>query len=144
MSVDDYKNLWDGSEPGWVLEYTDHTVWSIVFLFGENGPSQSEIIRLHKLIPELQDKSLAEVCRILKNQASYRTQEEYGNIEASRIKDNALDLGLNLEMEARQAGGCLPVFKDNTALIIEDEELLKAVAEKMIESGIEVIDINID
>ena len=144
MSIEDYKYLWDGSEPGWVLQHHDQTDWYLLFEFSNGSPSKEEIAKMHKCVPELRKEKLPHVYRVLKGVSSFRTSEPVGNIEARDIHRTALDQGLKVEMEADPKSSYLPIYKDKQALLIEDGDLSQQIAKKMIEAGVPVIEVHAD
>lgn len=144
MSIEEFKYLWDGSETGWFLQHTDHVIWHLIFYFEKTGPSKQELSKLHKIVPELKSLKITSIYNNLKGHSIYRTQETYGNIESRRLFEKASALGLNVDLECKQIGGYLPISKDNFALIIEDDNLANRVIEKMIEAGVEIIEIHVD
>ena len=144
MSIDDYKYLWDGSQPGWELQRIDKIIWRVVFKFGESGPSKKEIVDLHKLLPEFKSKSVTEVYKILYDQSFYQLQDMLGNIEARSIYEEASKLGIMVEIESIDDSDYLVVFKDDHALIIDDNELYKLVVQKMIDKNVKVNIVHID
>jgi hypothetical protein len=144
MSIEEFKYLWDGSEPKWLLQHTDHVVCHLKILFGEKGPSKEEILKLYRIVPELKSDKLTSVYKKLKGHSTYRTQESYGNIESRSLYTQASTIGLNVELESEQIGGYLPISKNNFALIMEDDNLAKRIVEKMMESGAEIVEVHID
>ena len=109
MTLDEYRHLWDGSEPGWTLHRFDRTVWRITFSFASNGPSQSDIIALRKLLASLCSKPISQVLAQLRGQAAYELPNELGNIEMRNLMDTARELGLQPNAESIDRGGYLPV-----------------------------------
>lgn len=144
MSIEEFKYLWDGSENGWFLQHTDRVVWHLIIHFGEMGPSNLEIRKLHKIVPELNSKKVTSIYKELKGHSSYRTQENYGNIESRALHSQAIELGLNVELESKQIGGYLPISIDNSALIIEDDSLANMVVKNMIEAGVKIVEVHVD
>lgn len=138
MDIEEYCFLWDGSEDGWELHYTDHLIWTAKFHFGDSGASQKEIIALRKLIPELGKLSLSESVKMLKRETSYICKTHYGNIESRSLADESKVLGLKCELVSKQIGGYLPV-RNGLALVIEDEEISKIACQKMKDAGMPVI-----
>lgn len=139
MSIEKYQYLWDGSDEGWVLHFTDHVVWYITYLFSSLGPSKDEIVALRKVVPEFKGRTLSDVLKMVKSVQDYKVENSYGNIEAKRLGGEIRNLGLKFKMEAVQIGGYLPVSKDNVALVIEDDQINIAVCKKMLEAGVPVI-----
>jgi hypothetical protein len=111
---------------------------------GEMGPSNLEISKLHKILPELNSKKITSIYTELKGHSIYRTQENYGNIESRALYSQAIELGLNVELESEQIGGYLPISIDNFALIIEDASLANIVVKNMIEAGVKIVEVHVD
>lgn len=144
MSVDDYRYLWDGSEPGWTLQRFDRTAWSVSFDFPETGPTQASILALRKLLDELRDVPLPQVLRQLRGKSSYTLPRELGNIEVRQLMDAARELGLEVTTEAVDHSGYLPISADGVALIIEDDDLSTRVAERMLTEGVPITEVHVD
>jgi hypothetical protein len=144
MSIKEFKYLWGGSEHGWFLQHIDHVLWHLIIHFGEMGPSNLEISKLHKILPELNSKKITSIYTELKGHSIYRTQENYGNIESRALYSQAIELGLNVELESEQIGGYLPISIDNFALIIEDASLANIVVKNMIEAGVKIVEVHVD
>ena len=144
MTLDEYRHLWDGSEPGWTLHRFDRTVWRITFSFASNGPSQSDIIALRKLLASLCSKPISQVLAQLRGQAAYELPNELGNIEMRNLMDTARELGLQPNAESIDRGGYLPVHSDGSAMIIEDDAESALVAEQMLAAGVPVTEIHVD
>lgn len=144
MSIDELKYLWDGSEPGWELAHVDSVEWHLTFDFDVAGPTQAEIINLRKVVPELMHLKLPLVYKELRGVAQYVTLQGFGNMEAHKLEAQARELNLRVKKEDKQTGGYLPVLNGKNALIIEDEELLRSVVEKMIAAGVNIIEIHAD
>ena len=140
MSIEDYRYLWDGTEPGWMLQRFDHAECYLVFEFADGGPSSKEIMQMHKCLPELRKEKTSHVYRVLDKVPSYRTTESLGNIEAQNIRSTASKLGLNVAIEVEHNISYLPVFNEKQALLIDDEDLSKQVVKKMIEAGVPVVE----
>lgn len=144
MSIEQFSYLWDGSEPGWELQHINRVEWSLEFSFSKTGPKKEDVVKLHKLLPELKSLKLSDVSRTLKNQGSYSTTERFGCIEARRICAEAYQLDLMVRKHEEQVGDYLPVSKDGHALLIEDDELANKVYKKMIEAGVKVVEILVE
>ena len=144
-NLDEYKYLWDGTEPGWKLQHLDKVEWKLVFKFIENGkPTQKELRSLWKLVPELQHYKLPELYKYLKNKSEYSPMEKYGNIEARNIYEKAEEIGLVVTMTGKQKGGYLPISTNTEALLIEDEEIEEVIIKKMLAAGVKVEEIHVD
>ena len=144
MTLDEYRHLWDGSEPGWTLHRFDRIVWRITFNFAPDGAAQSDLIALRKLLPALRAQPISNVVASLRGQSSYELPEELGNIDMRNLMDAAKTLGLETHAESIDRGGYLPVHTDGSALIIEDDDESKLVAERMLAAGVPVTEIHVD
>mgnify|MGYP000521896895 CR=1 FL=1 len=144
MVLEEYKYLWDGSDNGWYLQYLESTSWFLIFRFSEEGPEKHELTKLHRLVPELKGKSLPFLYRKLKGQSEYCTEESYGNIEVRELENKSKDLFLNVQVKAIDSSGYLPMHRQGSALLIEDEHLSALITKKMIEEGVEVVVVHAD
>ena len=144
MTLDEYRHLWDGSEPGWTLHRFDRVVWRITFSFPANGPSQSDILALRKLLPAFRAQPISQVLAHLRGQTAYELPDELGNIDMRNLMDSASELGLQPNAEPVDRGGYLPVHSDGSAMIIEDDDESALVAEQMLAAGVPVTEIHVD
>jgi hypothetical protein len=144
MSIEQFKYLWDGSEPGWFLKHIDRVVWHLIIYFEEIGPSKREMIDLHKILPELRFKNITLIYKELKGCLTYRTQESFGNVDSRALYSQAIELGLNVKLESKQIGGYMPISENNYALIIEDDNLARMVVDEMIKVGVKIVEVHVD
>lgn len=144
MPIDEYRHLWDGSEPGWTLHRVEHIAWSVSFSFSETGPTPSEIVALRKLLDEFRNSSMPAVLQQLRGQSTYMMPYELGNIEMRQLVDSARELGLEVKAESIDRGGYLPVSSEGHALIIEDDDISAQVKERMIAAGVPITDVHVD
>src|SRR3569832_2305873 len=119
-ALDDFRHLWDGSEPGWRLQRVHHLVWHAIFRFSDNGPSIQEIAWLRDCFPKLRDRPLQDVWGHLRGAASYVVPERLGHSEAYSLGDCAHRQGLTLELKSEQLGGTLIIAPDGHPLAIEN------------------------
>jgi hypothetical protein len=136
--LDEYRHLWDGSEPGWTLVRVDRVVWRLVFEFGESGPTQLEIASLRTLLDEFRDIPLSTVWKRLKGLRRYEPDQQYGDNDCRTLSERAAILGLRVQPIARDAGGCVPISPGGCALIIENNALAKEVTDRMREAGVPI------
>src|SRR5258705_8622462 len=99
MGIDEFKNLWDGSEPGWVLHHFVHVYWQLTFDFDEGGPTQEEIINLRKVVPELKNENLPIVYKKLKGVARYIAVAFTSNAEADKVEAQAREMNLRVRKQ---------------------------------------------
>jgi hypothetical protein len=136
--LDEYRHMWDGTEPGWTLTRVDRLTWRVVFAFDPSGPTKAEVIRLRKLLKESQDVPTAEVWNCLRGATSYQAQEEFGNLDAKRLHGQATKAGLRATFTSRDEGGYLPISPLGMATIIEDDDMARQVIARMMEAGVSV------
>jgi hypothetical protein len=144
MSIDEFRHMWDGTEPGWTLHHIDHVVWSITFHFLESGPTPKETLALRKLLDEFRDRPMSEVLQQLRGQSTFTLPRTLGNIEARYLTESARRLGLNVNADAIDRSRYLPEDSTGYAMLIEDEELAAEVARRMIAAGVPVIEMHVD
>lgn len=144
MSIDEHRHLWDGSEAGWTLHQFNRLAWRISFPFSPDGPTQSDIVALRKLLPELRSTPISNVLDELRGRMSYDVPDELGNIDMRDLMDAANKLGLQPKAESIDRGGYLPVHTDGGAMIIEDDDIAALVAERMLAAGVPVTEVHVD
>ena len=144
MNLQEYTYLWDGSQPGWTLTILDHVIWNFRFQFGAGGPSKSDIINLHKLLPEFERESLPHVYSILKACTSYTSKECLGNIEARHLSASAASLGLKVIFDSHNRGFYKANSENGKELTITDMVLGAMIAAKMKEAGLPVQETHVD
>ena len=144
MTLDKYRHLWDGSEPGWTFHRFDRVVWRISFSFSPDGPTQTDILALRKLLPDLRAQPISDVVGNLRGQTEFKLPNELGNIAMRNLVDAAKKMGLQPDTEPIDNGGYLPVHSDGSAMIIEDDNVAALVAERMRAAGVPVTEIHVD
>jgi hypothetical protein len=137
-SLAEYEYLWDGSEPGWTIQQRDESRARVSVVFETDSPSVNELKKLRQVFPGYSDIPLSE----LKASLQGRNDHEIGDFESSEVHEMASNCdkaGLVLRIDAYQHRTYLPVNEiTSIALIIEDDDLAKAVAEHAIERGLPV------
>jgi hypothetical protein len=140
MSIDEFRHMWDGSEPGWTLHHYHRSESTITFHFLESGPTSSEILALKKLLDEFRDRPMSEVFQELRGQLTYTLSRTLGSMESYRLTEAARRLGLNVKVDAIDRSSYLPEHSDGYVSLIEDDELAAEVARRMIAAGVPVIE----
>lgn len=135
--LEELAYLWDGSQPGWELHWTDRVVW-VVTVYLAGGSTPSEVSRLRKLIPSLGAMTATEAYRAVAGEPSILYPGELGQIEKRQVLERAAALGFRVTVESRDRSGGLPV-RNGFAVLIEDDDLMRRVCDKMRESGCPVI-----
>ena len=144
MNIEDFKSLWDGSEPGWVVKMYTQDIWQLVFHFSQEGPDARQIQLLRQLVPELMSAPLPAVHKLLKGEPCYRTTEVYGSIDGHRLRREAEQLGFQVLADVTRNISYLPIRDDSFVPVIEDKQLARAVALKMIERGVPLLEVHSD
>lgn len=144
MSIDEFKHMWDGSDPGWTLRHYHDSESTITFHFLESGPTSAEILSLKKLLDEFRDRPMSEVFQELRGQSTYTPSRTLGNIEARHLTESARRLGLNVKVDRIDRSSHLPVHSAGYASLIDDDELAAEVAKRMIAAGVPVIEAYVD
>ena len=142
--MDEYRHMWDGTEPGWTLTRVDRLTWRVVVAFDPSGPTKAEVIQLRKLLKEFQDIPTADVWNCLRGKTSYPVQSDFGNIDARRLYDQATKAGLRATISSRDEGGYLPISPGGMATIIEDDVVAQQVVARMMEAGVPVKSVEVD
>lgn len=137
-TIDEYRHLWDGSEPGWKLHRVHCTVWRMTFRFSDSGPTGSEVLSLRRLLDAFRDQPMTEVWAQLRRRPSYAVGHELSEIEMRRLAERARQASLRFTAEPIDRGGYLPIAPDGSALIIEDDDLAARVIRRMLDAGVPV------
>jgi hypothetical protein len=133
-----YQYLWDGSQPGWVLNRLYGHYVDLSLTFSPGGPSNGELMAVRRTVLEYKSRSLSEVVLALRGR-------------------QALPLGRFLSDEAREiATACrhegLAVLEDiietpryvlrneitGIGLLIEDNALKTQVCAAAVQNGVPV------
>ncbi|MDC6171019.1 hypothetical protein [Paucibacter sp. XJ19-41] len=137
-TTNEYKYLWDGSEPGWALAYIYRQCIKISLNFGGTGPSLKEIKSLRAIIPEYGELPATEVLTKLRTHTSLDLGE-FEPVEGRRISDAFRKQGLTVEAFTEDRSGYLPINElTNVALIIEDDEISRQVCAEALRLGLPV------
>ena len=144
MSLDEYRYLWDSSQPGWTLNRVNQLDWNVTFHFAGTGPTPAEVSAIRSLLDCFRDTPMSAVWSQLRGQSSYMLKDTLGNLEMRWLVDASDRAGLKTSVSSINSGGCLPVHVDGHMLIIEDDGLAAQVAQKMIGAGVPVSDTHID
>ena len=137
-SLENYSRIWDGSSSGWVLLRVNRQVTSLSIRFSNSEPNLHEMAALRRALPAFAKLPVSEVRSILKNRqifdlGMFESREACGMAHSCRAQ--------NLEVieRATDASSYLP-FNEVTkqALIIEDNDLNRAVCDEAIRNGVPV------
>ena len=137
-SLTEYEYLWDGSDPGWTIQQRDESRARVSVVFETDSPSVNELKKLRQVFPTYRDV----LPSTLKASLQGRNEYEIGDFKSSEVHEmasNCDEVGLVLRIEVYHSKTYLPVNEiTSIALIIEDDDLAKAVAEHAIERGLPV------
>jgi hypothetical protein len=135
--LDKYKYLWE--EEGWELSAFYHSRLSLRIVFCGNSPTIQELAAVRKLLDGFRERPVNEV------------KKEIGSVKELFIGDFPSFAGRDLCQKAEKLHltiiakdtsftSYLPFNrKTNIALIIEDGNDSKAITQKMIDSGISIV-----
>ncbi len=143
-SIDKYCHLWDGSEPGWTLCYTNYAEHYVAFEFENSGPTIAELKSLRQLVPELRNRPLLELVVAMRGQHHYRIPKRLAAMNAHDLVEVALRAGLTATVESIDRSGYDPIAPDGCALIIEDDHLADQVVQRMLEAKVLVTYVEAD
>ena len=99
--LDQFRYLWDGTEPDWYVQRIHDTRWTATYKFAATGPTLKEVISLRSLVEEFTDLPMSEVWKQLRGQEQYEARATMGNIEAHALPPKAERLGLRVELTSR-------------------------------------------
>jgi hypothetical protein len=137
-TVSQFARLWNGSEPGWVVQRHVEDRVELIVLFSYEGPTTREVVALRRVAQDLATKSASEVLLSLKAARSYCL----GTVESSRarkLRAECESLGLRLAARGRAITGYSIVNEQTAAyLLIEDAPTLQALAQEAIKRGLPV------
>ena len=133
--LEELSHLWDGTE-NWVLHAFYHSEVDLKIVFEGEHPSIQEIMAVRKLLEEYREIPIQKI----KAQIGASKELSLGKrstFEAQPLLQHAQELGLSVVQTGASHIGYLPFNQiDQTALIIEDDELSERVAKKMLEAGV--------
>lgn len=135
--LDEFAFLWDGSQPGWRLQWINSQVWHVRVRFAPEGSTVDEIRRLRQLVPSFGALTAREAMAQLRGKSVFDLPEPLGNIETRSLVEQARALGLETEVEVEERSTFLPI-RDGEVLIIEIDELARRVGERMKAEGLPV------
>ena len=142
-TLEAYAYLWDGSEPGWKLHWTNRQLWRIRIVFSGSQPTTSEIRALRKLLPELRALSARDAVTTLRTAPHYDLPDPVGNIEMRSVVDRAKALDLEAEATVEDHSCGVPI-RDDRMLIIEDDAIAREICERMKAAGVPVEHTEVD
>lgn len=136
--LNEFSYLWDGSEPGWTLAKGSYTRWTIAVAFTSAGATVREVRALRLAVPELRSQTASAVFSAVRGVRSIVVADSVGNTACRELMQALERNGLRATATAKVTHCGLPISKDQIALIIEDDDLALAVAERMEKEGVPV------
>ena len=125
--VKNYEYLWDGSQPGWVLNRLYGHYVDLSLKFNHTGPSNGELMAMRRAVSEYKSLPLKEVIAQLRNRQSVLLGR-FMSDQARTIVATCRDGGLAVVEEVINAPRYVPTNEiTGTVLLIEDDVLAKKV-----------------
>jgi hypothetical protein len=137
--------LWDGSEPEWSLRELRRQERRLVIVFEASGATARDLASLREVFDEFRDRPAQELWEELSGNGRIAIERVYSPKDVERVVDAATARGLKVELSARESIGYVPVnTHTQSALLIEDDELAREVAERMLAAGVacEIADVD--
>jgi hypothetical protein len=133
-----FAYLWDGSDPAWCLVATHGHERRIVLQFGPSGPSVRDVAGMREVFDELQGQTADVVWAAARGKETV-TLDGLSPMDTPRLTQAARARGLRVEVHRTDTVSHLP-YNDTTraALVIEDDGLAAAVANRMLLAGVRV------
>lgn len=135
---EEYSFLWNGTEPGWVLLREIQSLASIHIQFNGIPPSPIEFKALRAAVPAYSACSISEVIATLQEKDCLDLGS-FEPTEAARISDRCKAHGLNIVQTRIENVQYIPFNeKTNSALIIDDDQLVKEIWAQALQNGLQV------
>lgn len=144
MSIDEFSHLWDGSESGWTLYHYNRMEWEVTFHFSDDGPTLTEVAAMRDTLDDFRDQPVRSIWDKLRGSSSYSIPETLSNLEVRWLVDRTDRASLRTSVVPVDRSGYLPVNRDGSAMIIEDDRRAQAVVQRMIAAGVPVEEIHVD
>ena len=140
MSEDlhDFEYLWQaGSE--WGLSQRIQAATELVIVFPAGQPTTKELVSLRQISPAHRNTPVAALKASLSDTPNL-SLGDFSAYQAHELAAAARQHGLQVQLNDRTEISYLPVHKrTGDALIIEDDQLARAVTERMINAGVTII-----
>lgn len=136
--IDNYKYLWDGSQPGWVLKRFSGNYVDLSLTFSSTGPSTRELMAVRRTVAAYTALPVHEVATKLRGHESlllgrFEPKEARAIAAACRRED------LKVVESIVDAPEFLPINElTAVALVIEDDLLAEHVYAEALRHGIPV------
>jgi len=141
VNTSNYEYLWDGSQPGWVINRTFYPEFKITVRFDSDRASLTEIQKLRSAVPEFRE--LPPVKAKEKFSSSAYTFDWMADKEALSLVDCLEGSSLIVEKEFRCREGDLFVNEvEQVALLIEDDALKTKLVKKALSMKVQIREIH--
>jgi hypothetical protein len=140
--VADYAFLWDGSDPGWTVQYWHFHTAVLIVRFPR--PADARIVAALRLrLPELRARTARDVLAELRGTTRYVVDASL--YEARRLAERFDDSGFTLEL-GRDGYVRRVLYNrlEDRALRIEDDALAALVCACAVERGLEEVEVEVD
>lgn len=133
-----YEQLWNGSEPGWVVVRRTEDREELTVEFGSGGPTAGEVKALRALQSEYRSRPAGEFLASLRGKGNLLLGT-FESREARSLKQRCTEGGLQVRAIGVQLVSlCLVNRLSSTFLLIEDDRENREVAEEAIRRGLPV------
>ncbi|WBR99981.1 hypothetical protein OU994_16795 [Pseudoduganella sp. SL102] len=137
-SVENYQYLWDGSQPGWVLQCLSGHYVDLSLTFGSVGPSNAELMAARRTVPEYASLPLNEVLAELRGRHTLPLGRFLSD-EARNVAATCRRQGLCVLEAVIKAPRYLPTNEvSQTVLLIEDDAIAREVFALALQHGVPV------
>lgn len=134
IDINKFSYLWDGSEPHWYLKQLPE-IMEVMLDFGGMGFTSKDALKLKKHISRFSTSSIVDL---------YDCYKELNEISLGEVeKDNAIVLKENLQiadfnvkLKIVENRYVIINKKENTILLIEDNDVYQLVKERMLLEGL--------
>lgn len=137
VDINKYSYLWDGSQSGWCLSPLP-TMVELKIYFDAEGATAKDVLKLKNCVPFMSEFSISELLSRFKG----LTEIHLGQMDEANGENlvEALRLhGLNSVFLPIQDRYVIINQELNTILAIEDNDIYKAVKERMLAEGVQVV-----
>ena len=135
--LDEYSYLWDGSQEGWCLALLPPTIGVTIFFLKE-GAVAKDLMKLKSSAPSFFNFSAGELLRQFKGKKKIELGQmdlKIANELLRTLKASQFDVALGGQVDRY----VIVNQKSNTILSIENNEMYKAIKNKMLVNNIPVI-----
>ena len=138
MDMQRFTYLWDGSQPGWVLQRFSGNAIDLSLTFAATGPSNQEMMAVRRTIQEYASAPLGQLIAQLRGRQTLPLGR-FDAKSAHQIAAACRDAGLHVLETVIDLSRCIPVNElTGHVLAIEDDALAQQVHAAALAHGIAV------